>query len=170
MTGNVQAIVYNKEEVLEEFSGNCKITLPIGQTQSRTESVIGATGGAITAIAGFSSGNVALGATGVLSAISSVITPASIKTTGGMSGTVLGAILGNDLKRWQQFRLSATSRDTTDEPENMRAVVGNALNKVVSLSTLTGFVQCYAASVTAPATSGEIAIINDYLNSGIYIE
>ena len=170
VTGNVQAIVYNKEEVLEEFSGNCKITLPIGQTQSRTESVIGATGGAITAIAGFSSGNVALGATGVLSAISSVITPASIKTTGGMSGTVLGAILGNDLKRWQKFRLSATSRDTTDDPENMRDVVGNALNKVVSLSTLTGFVQCYAASVTAPATSGEIAIINDYLNSGIYIE
>lgn len=170
VTGNVQAIVYNKEEVLEEFSGNCKITLPIGQTQSRTESVIGATGGAITAIAGFTSGNVALGATGVLSAISSVITPASIKTTGGMSGTVLGAILGNDLKRWQKFRLSATSRDTADEPENMRPILGNALNKVTTLSNLTGYVQCYGASVTASATSGEIALINDYLNSGVYIE
>ena len=170
VTGNVQAIVYNKEELLEEFSGNCKITLPVGQTQSRAENVIGATGGAITAIAGFASGNVALGATGVLSAISSVITPASVKTTGGMSGTVLGAILGNDLKRWQKFRLSATSRDTTDNPDNMRAVVGNALNKVVSLSSLTGYVQCYGASVNASATSGEIAMINDYLNSGIYIE
>lgn len=170
VTGNVQAIVYNKEEVLEEFSGNCKIMLPVGQTQSRTENVIGATGGAITAIAGFASGNVALGATGVLSAISSVITPASIKTTGGMSGTVLGAILGNDTKRWQKFRLSATSRDTADNPDNMRAVVGNALNKVTTLSNLTGYVQCYGASVNAPATSGEIAIINDYLNSGFYIE
>lgn len=170
VTGNIQAIVYNKEEVLEEFSGNCKITLPVGQTQSRTESVIGATGGAITAIAGFASGNVALGATGVLSAISSVITPAAVKTTGGMSGTVLGAILGNDTKRWQKFRLSATSRDTSDEPENMRAIVGNALNKVVSLSTLTGYVQCYGASVNAQATSGEISMINEYLNSGIYIE
>ena len=170
VTGNIQAIVYNKEEVLEEFSGNCKITLPVGQTQSRTESVIGATGGAITAIAGFTSGNVALGATGVLAAISSVITPAAVKTTGGMSGTVLGAILGNDTKRWQKFRLSATSRDTSDEPENMRAIVGNALNKVVSLSTLTGYVQCYGASVNAQATSGEISMINEYLNSGIYIE
>lgn len=170
VTGNVQAIVYNKEEVLEEFSGNCKITLPVGQTQSRTESVIGATGGAITAIAGFASGNVALGATGVLSAVSSVITPASIKTTGGTNGTVLGAILGNDTKRWQKFRLSATSRDTTDEPENMRAVVGNALNKVTTLSTLTGFVQCYGASVTAPATDAELEAINDMINSGFYIE
>lgn len=170
VTGNIQAIVYNKEELLEEFSGNCKITLPVGQTQSRVESVIGATGGAITAIAGFASGNVALGATGVLSAISSVITPASVKTTGGMSGTILGAILGNDLMRWQKFRLSATSRDTADEPENMRAVVGNALNKVTTLSDLTGYVQCYGASVNASATIGEITSINDYLNSGIYIE
>lgn len=170
VTGNIQAIVYNKEELMEEFSGNCKITLPVGQTQSRVESVIGATGGAITAIAGFASGNVALGATGVLSAISSVITPASVKTTGGMSGTILGAILGNDLLRWQKFRLSATSRDTADEPENMRAVVGNALNKVTTLSGLTGYVQCYGASVNASATIGEVTSINDYLNSGIYIE
>ena len=170
VTGNVQAIVYNKEELLEEFSGNCKITLPVGQTQSRAENVIGATGGAITAIAGFASGNVALGATGVLSAISSVITPASVKTAGGMSGTVLGAILGNDLKRWQKFRLSATSRDTADEPENMRATLGSALNKVTTLSNLTGYVQCYGASVNASATSGEITMINDYLNSGIYLE
>lgn len=170
VTGNVQAIVYNKEEVLEEFSGNCKVTLPVGQTQSRAENVIGATGGAITAIAGFASGNVALGATGVLSALSSVITPASVKTTGGMSGTVLGAILGNDLKRWQKFRLSATSRDTADAPDNMRATLGSALNKVTVLSKLTGYVQCYGASVNASATSGEIASINDYLNSGIYLE
>ena len=170
VTGNVQAIVYNKEEVLEEFSGNCKITLPVGQTQSRAENVIAATGGAITAVAGFSSGNVALGATGILSALSSVITPTSVKTTGGMSGTVLGAILGNDLKRWQKFRLSATSRDTADEPDNMRATLGSALNKVTALSNLTGYVQCYGASVNASATSGEIAMINDYLNSGIYLE
>lgn len=170
VTGNVQAIIYNKDEVLEEFSGNCKVTLPVGQTQSRAENVIGATGGAITAIAGFASGNVALGATGVLSALSSVITPASVKTTGGMSGTVLGAILGNDLKRWQKFRLSATSRDTADAPDNMRATLGSALNKVTLLSNLTGYVQCYGASVNASATSGEIASINDYLNSGIYLE
>ena len=170
VTGNIQAIVYNQDELLEEFSGNCKVTLPVGQSQIRAESVIGATGGAITAVAGFASGNVALGATGVLSAISSVITPATVRTTGAMSGTVLGAILGNDLKRWQKFRLSATSRDTTDDPANMRTVVGNALNKVVPLSDLTGYVQCYGASVKSQATSGEVSMINDYLNSGIYIE
>ena len=74
------------------------------------------------------------------------------------------------MMRWQKFRLSATTRYTSDEPENMRAIIGNALNKVTVLSNLTGYVQCYGASVKVPATSGEITIINDYLNSGIYIE
>lgn len=169
-TGNVQAILYNKDEVIEEFSGNCKVTLPIGQTQSRVDSIIGATGGAITAVAGFSTGNVALGATGILSAIGSVITPATNRTMGSMNGSVLGAILGNDLMRWQKFRLSSTSRLTSDSPENIRAICGNVLNKVVSLTTLTGYTQTINASVTAPGTESEIAQINAYLDSGIYIE
>ena len=170
VTGSVQAIVYNKEEVLEEFSGNCRVALPLAQTQSRVDNIIGATGGAITAIAGFSSGNVALGATGVLAAVGSVVTPANTKAMGGTGGSVLGAILGNDLLRWQKFRLSTTSRYTADEPDNMRETVGNALNKVVSLSSLTGYVQTSGASVKAPATDGELADINALLDGGIYIE
>ena len=169
-TGNVQAIAYNKEEILQEFSGNCKITLPIGQTQSRVDSIIGATGGAITAIAGFSSGNVALGATGVLAAISSVVTPANNKTMGSMNGSVLGATMGNETKRWQQFRLSATSRKTGDEPSNIRDTIGNALNKVVLLSKLNGFVQTSGVSVSASAYESEIIAINKLLDGGVYIE
>lgn len=170
VTGNVQAIVYNKEELLEEFNGNCKILLPVGQTQSRADNIIGATGGAIAAVAGFSSGNVALGATGVLSAIGTVITPASVKTAGGMNGTILGAIIGNETMRWQKFKLSATSRETADEPANMRDTIGNCLSKVKMLRDLTGYLQTYGASVSAPATDIEITTINNYLDNGIYIE
>lgn len=170
VTGAVQAIAYNKEEVLEEFNGNCKIALPLAQTQSRVDNIIGATGGAITAIAGFASGNVALGATGVLAAVGSVATPANTKSMGGMGGSVLGAILGNDVLRWQKFRLSTTSRHTADEPDNMRDVVGNALNKVVTLSGLSGYLQTSGASVSAPATDGELTDINAFLDSGVYIE
>lgn len=169
-TGGVQAIAYVKEEVLEEFSGNMKISLPVGQSQSRVDSIVGAVGGGITALGGFSSGNVALGATGVLSAIGSVLTPTMQKTMGGFQGTVLGAILGNDVSRWQQFHLICTSRDTTDTPENMRAVQGNALSMVRSLSGLTGYVQTAGAHVSAPATSQELAMIDAALDGGIYIE
>lgn len=170
ITGNIQAIVYNQDEILEEFNGNCKIILPVGQQQARVDSIIGATGGAIAAVAGFASGGIALGAVGVLSAISSVVTPANIKQMGGFSGSILGNIIGNDLLKWQKFRLSVTSRMTTDEPDNMRTRVGNALNKVVGLSTLTGYVQTSGASVSAPGTSVELEQLNALLDSGIYLE
>lgn len=169
-SGNVQAIVYNKEEVLEEFSGNIKVSLPLAQSQSRVENVIGGSAGAVTAVAGFSTGNVALGATGVLSAISSVLTPTNIKTMGGFGGSVLGAIIGNDLTRWQKFRLSVTTRETSDSPANMRATMGNVLNEVVSLSGLSGYCQTSGASVSAPATELELNDINSMLDSGVYIE
>lgn len=169
-TGAVQAIAYVKQEVLAEFSGNMKISLPVGQSQSRVDSIVGAAGGAITAISGFSTGNVALGATGVLSAIQSVAVPASQKTMGGMQGSVLGAILGNDVSRWQQFRIQVTSRETTDSPDNMRPIQGNVCSKVRSLNGLTGYVQTYGASISAAATDGELSQINLLLDGGIYFD
>lgn len=168
--GAVQAIAYVKQEVLEEYSGNMKVSLPVAQTQSRVDSIVGAIGGGITAISGFASGNPALGATGVLSAISSVITPASQKVCGGMQGSVLGAILGNTTSLWQQFRLAVTSRDTTDTPDNMRSTVGNVCSKVRQLQGLTGYVQTAGAQVSAACTAEELSQINGMLDSGIYIE
>ena len=169
-TGAVQAIAYVKQEVLDEFSGNMKISLPLAQTQSRVDSIVGAIGGGITAISGFSSGNVALGATGVLSAIQSIAVPATQKLCGGMQGSILGAILGNNVTRWQQFRLAVTSRNCTDTPENMQATLGNACMKVRSLTGLTGYCQTAGASVSAAATDEELTAINAMLDSGIYIE
>lgn len=169
-TGAVQAIVYVKQEVVEEFSGNMKIQLPIGQSQSRVDSIVGAVGGAVAAIGGFSSGNVALGATGVLSAIGSVITPQGQKVCGGMQGSILGAILGNEVNRWQEFRLAVTSRGTTDEPDNIRPVQGNVLNRAMSLGLLTGYVQTAGAHVSAPAYDQELQQLDAMLDSGIYLE
>lgn len=169
-TGAVQAIAYVKQEVLDEFSGNMKISLPLAQTQSRVDSIVGAIGGGITAISGFSSGNVALGATGVLSAVQSIAVPATQKLCGGMQGSILGAILGNNVTRWQQFRLAVTSRDCTDTPENMKPVLGNACMKVRSLTGLSGYCQTAGASVSAAATDEELTTINAMLDAGIYIE
>lgn len=169
-TGAVQAMAYVKQELVAEFSGNMKISLPVGQSQSRVDSIVGAIGGGITAIGGFASGNPALGATGVLSAISSVISPTVQNVCGGFQGSILGAILGNDVSRWQQFHLIVTSRETTDEPDNMRATMGNALSKVIPLAGLTGYVQTAGAHVSAPATDRELSMLDASLDSGIYIE
>lgn len=170
ISGAVECIVYIKGEVIAEFSGNCRVNLPVGQTQSRVDSLIGAVGGGITAIAGFSSGNVALGATGVLSAVGSVVTPATDKIMGGFSGSILGAILGNTTSLWQQFHLSVTARDTSCEPLDLNPVQGNVCNKVLTIGNLSGYCQTNGFSVSAGCLDSERTRINQMLDSGIYIE
>lgn len=169
-TGAVQAICYVKQEVLAEFSGNMKVDLPVGQTQSRIASIIDSGGSLAAAGASIATGNIAGGVNNVVSAVQSVATPAEHRIMGGFSGSILGAILGNDVSRWQQFRLVVTSRDTTDTPENMLATWGNVCSKVRSLTGLSGYVRTYDASVALPATDTEIEEINNMLDSGIYIE
>lgn len=167
--GSVQAVVSSNKRVIQEYSGNCKVSLPVGQAQSRAESIIGGLGGAITAVSGYGSGNVALGATGVLSAVSSVLSPQQVRTMGGMSGSVLGAILGNDTTLYQNFRLSVFGRDTTASPQEIRAVQGNVLNNVALIGDLSGYCQTSGFSLNAPAYASEITQINSYMDGGVYL-
>lgn len=169
-TGSVQALAYVKQEVVEEFSGNCRVSLPIGQSQARVDSILGGAAGGITAIGGIATGNPLAVAHGVISGISSAVTPTSQKVAGGFSGSVLGAILGNDVSRWQQFHLITTSRITSDEPDNMRPVVGNALARTVSLSGLSGYVQTSGASCNIQCFASELSSINQMLDAGLYLE
>ena len=168
-TGAVEAIAYVKETVLAELSGNCRIQLPIGQTQARVDSILGTAGGIITGIGGAASGNVALGASGVLSAIGSAISPSTQKTMGGAQGSILGAVLGNDVRRWQQIRLSVTSHETNANPDSIRSIMGNCNGDVLSLGALSGYCQTSGASVNAPATDREINEINRLLDGGVYL-
>lgn len=169
-TGAVQVIAYVKETVLQEWSGNIKVTLPVGQTQSRAEQIIGGVSGAVTAIAGYATGNYAAAAGGVLGAIGSVISPTDQKTMGGCNGSVLGAILGNNTGRWQEFRCTVTYHETFASPSSIRAIMGNVNGNVVSLSGLTGYCQTNGASVSAPCTAEELNQINTLLDGGIYFE
>lgn len=169
-TGAVQAICHVKQEVIAEFSGNLRVALPIGQTQARVDSILGASGSAVTAIGGAITGNpIAVGA-GAVAAVSSIVSPTSHNVCGGFQGSVLGAILGNDVSRWQQFRLAATSRDTTEEPENLTAVIGSPLYKVRAISGLTGYCQTSGFSVNAACTQTERERINRLMDGGVYIE
>lgn len=167
--GAVQAVVSTEKRTVQEFSGNCKVSLPIGQSQSRAESIIGGLGGAITAVSGFGGGNVALGATGVLSAISSVLSPQQVRTMGGMSGSVLGAILGNATTLYQNFRLSVVGRNASDNPAAIRPVQGNVLNAVKSIGSLSGYCQTSGFSLSAPAYQSEIDRVNTYMDGGVYL-
>lgn len=170
MSGNVQAIVWNKGTVIQEFSGNCKIICPIGQTQSRIDQVSGiATGIASTAI-GIGTGNAVMTVSGLITAINSVTKPAVHNMMGGMSGSSLGAVLGNDVMRWQRFKLSRTTSISSDEPERIREYLGLPFNRTHVLLDFTGYVQTSGASVIMGGTDREKQDVNSLLDSGIYIE
>ena len=53
---------------------------------------------------------------------------------------------------------------------NRISAIGLPCYKTLKLSTLSGYCQCSGASVSATATDTELETINDFLNSGIYIE
>ena len=174
VTGDVLAIATDRlgTTVIQEFSGNCKVTMPIGKEQSRAGSVMQATGGAITAIAGFSSGNVALGATGLLSAVSSIVTPAEWKSTGTQNGTVLPAILGvgknNNLM--SKIRFTKKTHNVSTWPSTLARVVGGICNDVKFIGDLSGYCQTSQFSLDAPATKSEIDLVNSMMDAGAYLE
>lgn len=171
-SGNIQAIVHVAGKVIQEFNGNCKIDIPLSKEYFRLGALIGGTSGAMTAIAGFASGNVALGATGVLSAISSVVTPAEVRSMGGFTGSALGSTLGSDddKKYWQHIVLTEASRQVTQRPYIYKEVIGGACNKVFYIGDLTGYCQTSQFSLQCSATSEEIDQVNRLMDSGVFLD
>lgn len=169
-TGNVQGIVYIKEYILAEFSGTCRVSLPVGQSQSRIESIIGAAGGVVGAAAGLAAGNAAAAAIGALNAAGSFITPQTQKVISGSSGSNLGATIGQDTGRWQKIRVTCETRGYSPTLSALGRAAGRLLRQEVRLSTLTGFTQCVNFSLDAPAYERELIDVNDYMNGGVYIE
>ena len=169
-TGLVQCIAYVKETLLQEWTGNIQVKLPVGQSQSRAEQVLGGIAGAAATVGGIVSKNAVVTVKGLSTAIGSVISQTDQKMLGGFSGSVLGSILGNNVGRWQKFILTCAYHDSLTDPANIRSSVGNICGAVRSLGSLTGYVQTADASVSAPATDTELEIINSMLDTGMFLE
>ena len=171
-SGNIQAIVHVGGKIIQEFNGNCKVDIPVSKEYFRMGALIGGASSATTAIAGFSSGNIALGATGVLSAISSVVTPAEIRTVGGFTGSTLGSTVGSDDNQqyWQHIVLTEARRQVTQWPSTYKEVMGGACNKVFYMSDLTGYCQTSEFSLKCSATSAEIEQVNRLMDSGVFLD
>lgn len=172
-SGNIQAILHVGSKIIQEFTGYCKVELPLSKEYFRMGGVVGAASGAMTAVAGFASGNVALGATGVLSAISSVAVPADIRTMGGFSGSVLGSVLGTSeggTNPWQHIILTEARRQVTQWPSGYKEVIGGACNKVYYIGDLTGYCQTSQFSLKCSATSEEIDQVNRLMDSGVFLD
>lgn len=168
LSGSVQAIVWLDGDVIAEYSGNIKVPLPIGQIQDSGR-YVNAVGGAAEIMLGAGTGNFASMAKGIADISLSLAAPPQINSMGGFGGSVLGEILGGDTTKWQNFRLSVRTHETSATPSSIRSTIGNVCSEVKTISTLSGYCQTTGFSLQAAAYDEELKEVNALMDSGVYL-
>ena len=144
------------------YSGNISVDVPIGKSAVDTvksAKMIAGTVGAGAAAGGWV--GAAFGAVaGAVEAIYNHMTPDTNMIGGSGNKAELANVVGSIHLNRRQF-------GSRDYPTT---VAGRPLMQNVMLSTLSGYVKCGNASVPIPGHEEDMAAVNNYLNSGFYIE
>ena len=159
--------------VIGHYTTNVKTDYPIGSSNvssaRATGSMISSAVGAATAVAGIATGGAGTmilgGATAAGLGLVNMIAPTNTSIGGSTGGAMLG--LTADKAKVTCYTIF---HDTTVGPHTVSAVEGEPHNGVLSLSSISGYVQTAAASVAGTMTDTERERINQMLDGGIYIE
>lgn len=136
----------------------CQMGVPvqIGQLNSMLNGAISGVGGVIgKALTGNIGGAIATG----VSAVQDTMSP-----TPSINGTQGSKYMITALGR---VDVTCLNYGTCDRPET---VAGRPLYKNIRLGNLYGYIKCGAASVPIPGYDAEKDAVNNYLNSGFYLE
>ena len=156
--GSLICTVSSGGEILGQYSGNVAASVPIGLSNISLQKAAQAIG--IGAAAAVTQNLPAIGM-GALS-FGEALTP-NFSCIGGLDG--VAAIATN-----QNITCYSVFHDTIERPNTNLQEVGSPTMKPKSLSGLTGFCQCLSAHVAANANALELDAIDNYLNSGFFIE
>ena len=148
--------------IFGRYSGNISVDVPIGKSAVDTVKSAKMFAGSVAAGAAAGGGiGAAFGAVaGAVEAIYNHFTPDTTMVGGSGNKAEMIAYSGNLILSRRQF-------GAKDYPT---AVAGRPLMQNVLLSSLTGYVKCGNASVPLAGHEGDMAAVNNYLNSGFYIE
>ena len=153
------------DKVVATYGGNAGAEVPIA---SQAGNVLGAVGGIVQTIGGIGalkSGDptgIAHIAGGVTNTVSSIERHTQIN---GSLSSIVGAYLGTDIKA--EIR---TRKPLTWDLEEMRDTNGVIIDKSQGLNDMSGFCKCIDAKCTTSATEDERAEIENYMNTGFFIE
>lgn len=150
--------------VIGQYNTNLGAPYPIGSSNITPSSVMTAVGSMGMTIAGAmltGGSSLAMASTGFLGLQNSLSPQPSC--IGGACG---GAGMGVD----NNVRCYTIFHDTIVAPSNVSAIKGTPTNAVMSLSSISGYVETIDASVSGDMELAEKQKINSLLNSGIYIE
>ena len=172
VTGNVSYILFSHSgAIMQTATCNVASQCPLGQISfgGNASGITSLAGNIGTAIAGAATQNVALlgkGATGTLSAGSSMVLSANSRASS------VGSSVGGRLASiWPEISYTEYSVDTED-PDNANYIAqkGRPVALTHAISNHSGYVQCDGASVSIAGDAWERDEINSYLNGGFFYE
>lgn len=166
-SGNVLYEIINKHEnVIATFSGNLKVSMPVGGDTPRVQSVLNFVSGAIATTALAVSGHPAAAVTSGAYAVSNAINQRQYIMNGAFNGSILSTQFFSNgyMYMW------VVSKETYVTPDNIRPLIGNPCGRVLRLSECAGYVRTAEASVTISGYYEATSQINALLNGGVYIE
>ena len=148
--------------IIGRYSGNISVDVPIGKAAVDTVKSAKMFAGSVAAgaAAGGWIGAIGGALAGGVEAIYNHMTPDTSMVGGS----------GNKTEIFYNHSYIVLGRKQFGAKDFPTAVSGRPLMQNVLLSTLSGYVKCGNASVPIPGHEEDMAAVNNYLNSGFYIE
>lgn len=160
--GGLICTISSGGEILGQYSGNVGASVPVGISNVSLPKVAGSMiAGVGTALSGTGAAGAAAVGMAALNFQES-ITP-NFSCIGGLDGI---AAIGAE----QNIICYTVFHDTIAAPNQNLQVIGAPTMCSKALATLTGFCQCLDAHVAAAGEAQELEEIDNFLNSGFYIE
>ena len=169
-TGDTVCYMKNSSgKLISTYTYNMAVPCPVGKVGANTtgfmSSAIQTVGGLIMASALPGAGGVAAGIGAASSAIN------TLSTALGPTASVHGGKGGRAMaQNGLDVIVTVKAKDTKD-PDDLLAREGRPVMKLTTLSTLNGmYIKCSDASVPIAGMGSEKDAVNDFLNSGFYLE
>lgn len=156
--GSLICTVSSGGEILGQYSGNVGASVPVGVSNINLPKAAQSVISGATSAAGKNLGGVGMAVLNFADAV----TP-NFSSIGGLDG--IAGIGAN-----QNITCYTVFHDTIVAPNTDLQTIGSPTMSPKALATLTGFCQCMDAHVEAPAMDNELEAIDNYLNSGFFIE
>ncbi len=156
------------------YSGKCSSSVPINSSNydpiGQTGGIIQAVGGAAVAIAGLATGNPFAFIGGLTSEISGVIGEIHASEVHSQSNGEISSRIGSYVGLYIYATVYRKVGVQTIDNQERLAVMGLPVEKVIKLSSMTGYVQTVGASINMAGTPEEKTAVESALDRGIYIE
>ena len=165
ITGEISYRINAGVEVIGTYGASAGADVPIGINQSASLGSIAqaAFNGTVRTVSAGSKGRMIVnGIAGAYDTINTAMT-SNMTTIGGIGGSS-GVGVGTSVM------VSVVDHETIIAPSVMGATMGLPTMKPLTLSSCTGYCECVNAHVSAPAEAQELEEIDNYLNTGFYIE